>query len=76
MALQGKFGCLQGAVRDDSNSNNMLLRRCEHTNCSTAGGSTLHCKTYGFRIMHLFFAFGGLHITIGIATRYSLDGPR
>ena len=76
MALQGKFGCLQGAVRDDSSSNNRLLRGCEHTNCSTAGGSTLHCKTYGFRIMHLFFAFGGLHITIGIATRYSLDGPR
>ena len=76
MALQGKFGCLQGAVRDDSSSNNMLLRGCEHTNCSPAGGSTVHCKSHGFRIMHLFFAFDDLDITIGIGTRYSLDGPR
>jgi hypothetical protein len=66
---------LQGAVGDDSSSDNMLLRGCKRTNCSPAGGSTVHCKTTGFRPPRLFLACGGLDSTVGIATRYSLDGP-
>ena len=56
MVYQGKLACLQGAGRDDSTSDNMLLRGCERTNCSPAGGSTVRCKTSGFRLMHLSFA--------------------
>jgi len=72
---------LQGAGQDDSPSDNMLLRVCDRTNCSPACGSTVRGKTSGIRLRCIYIlAFlsnsGGLDSTVGIATRYSQDGPR
>ena len=78
--LSRKIWLLQGAGRDDTPSDNMLLRCCERTNCSPAGGSTARGRTSGIRLVCLYFAClsgtGDLDSTVGIATRYSLDGPR
>ena len=67
---------LQGEGRDDSPSDNMLLRYCENTNCSPACGSTVRGKTSGVRLRYIYILpvlsdGGGLDSTVGIATRYS-----
>ena len=54
MAFQGKFGCVAG--RDDSSSENVLLRMYEHANCSLGFGNTVHCKMSGLRLKQLYFA--------------------
>jgi len=72
---------LQGAGRDDSPSDNMLLRDCERTNCSPGCGGTVRGKTSGIRLRCIYILpvlsnSGGLDSTVGIATRYTLDGPK
>jgi hypothetical protein len=70
MVLQGKFGCLQGVGRDDSTSENLLLRSCERTNCGPACGSSVHRKLLAFRLRCIYLS----PVCQTVAVCYSVDG--